>query len=759
VNQLEVLKHVFGFDTFRASQAAIIDNVISGKNTLAIMPTGGGKSLCYQIPALMFYNASMNTQAEHERAAITVVISPLISLMQDQVRQLDELNVAACFLNSTLTTQAYQENVQNIKNGNISLVFLAPETALQSSVLNILDEVSIACIAIDEAHCISEWGHEFRPEYRQLNILIERYQNAVCLALTATATPRVRDDIKRQLSISDESEFISSFDRPNLYIEVVEKADVYQQALDFIDKHPNQSGIIYCQSRSGVNELTQRLVADGYSALAYHAGLKHQQRSDYQEQFVRDDVNIIVATIAFGMGINKPDVRYVLHYDLPKNIESYYQQIGRAGRDGLDADCLLLFGYGDIGKNRFFIDQMQNEQEQRLATMHLNQMLALAETEDCRRLPLLQYFGEQNLEGKCNKCDNCLSEDREQSDLSVAAQKFLSCVYRSGQVFGAGHIIDILRGSSAEKVLQNQHNLLSTYAIGKEYSKKQWMALSRQLIQKGYLRQDEKFGGLKFTPSTEDILKGKKPFLARLQKERVSTRGVISASQPSDIKMGDQDLVNLLKTERKRLADQAKLPPYAIFSDRSLQEMAYYFPHSQTSFLQIHGVGQNKAQKYAEIFLSLIQAYCKEKGITEVENSQAPASKKVKSSASANGQISTKTQNIVRAFENGQSVYALAEQHKVKVNTIYSHLYKYVQLGKALQSSENLLTELALNDDVIEQGFRAFTEHGSERLKPAFDALGEQVDYETLHLLRILYLHNQLVNKPVAKLSTPLNLQ
>ncbi|MGK0372219.1 MAG: ATP-dependent DNA helicase RecQ, partial [Glaciecola sp.] len=478
----KALKEVFGFDHFRASQKHIIDNVLSGTNTLAIMPTGGGKSLCYQIPGIVF-------------DGLTLVISPLISLMQDQVRQLDELNVQACVLNSTLSAQEYQQNIQNIQKGLTKLLFVAPETVLQPAIISVLKEVEVACVAIDEAHCISEWGHEFRPEYRQLHQLVGHFPNAVVIALTATATPRVREDIKRQLLIDDDAEFMASFDRPNLYIEVAHKEQPYQQAKAFIDKHPEQSGIIYCQSRSGVDELANKLQAEGYKALPYHAGLNSQKRSDYQHQFVYDDVNIIVATIAFGMGINKPDVRYVLHYDLPKNIEGYYQQIGRAGRDGLNADCLLLFGYGDTGKIRYFIDQMQDEQQSRLATMHLGQMLALAETEECRRIVLLQYFGETDIQQNCQQCDNCLNEGQEKSDLTVPAQKFLSCVHRTGQRFGASHIVDVLRGSNAEKILQNQHNLLSTYNIGNEFTKKQWMTLARQLIQKGLLSQEETYGG------------------------------------------------------------------------------------------------------------------------------------------------------------------------------------------------------------------------------------------------------------------------
>jgi ATP-dependent DNA helicase RecQ len=338
----QILHSVFGFEQFRAAQQSIIGSVLCYKNTLAIMPTGGGKSLCYQIPALVFNG-------------LTVCISPLISLMQDQVRQLVELDIAACMLNSTLSAEQYETNIKAITNGHIKLLFLAPETALQPTILALLQRANVNCLAIDEAHCISEWGHEFRPEYRQLGRLIEKIPNAVIIALTATATPRVREDIKRQLVIIDDNEFIASFDRPNLMIEVKLKENPYAQTKAFIDNHAQQSGIIYCLSRASVDELTAKLQADGYAALPYHAGLNSAKRSDYQDKFVRDDTDIIVATIAFGMGINKPDVRFVIHYDLPKNIEGYYQQIGRAGRDGLNANCLLLFSYGDTGKSRYFI--------------------------------------------------------------------------------------------------------------------------------------------------------------------------------------------------------------------------------------------------------------------------------------------------------------------------------------------------------------------------------------------------------------------
>jgi ATP-dependent DNA helicase RecQ len=723
-NAQMLLKSVFGFDRFRSTQQGIIESVLDHNNTLAIMPTGGGKSLCYQIPAIVF-------------DGLTLVISPLISLMQDQVRQLVELDIPALVLNSSLSSDEYQSNLESLRDGQVKLLFLAPETALQPNTLSLLQSLHVACIAIDEAHCISEWGHEFRPEYRQLDQLVSRFPNAVTVALTATATPRVREDIKRQLNISNESEFIASFDRPNLYLEVAPKESAYAQTKTFVDKHAKLSGIIYCQSRSGVDELTAKLKQDGYSVLPYHAGLNNQKRASNQEKFVRDDVDIIVATIAFGMGINKPDVRYVVHYDLPKNIESYYQQIGRAGRDGDDADCLLLFGYGDTGKIRFFIEQMNNEHEKRLATMHLNQMLALAETEECRRVPLLQYFGEPEVSETCVKCDNCLNDDKQKSDLTVPAQKFLSCVHRTGQRFGAAHIVDVLRGSNAEKVLQNQHNLLSTYDIGNELNKKQWMTLSRQLIQKKLLRQDEQFGGLKLTQLATDVLKGKVPFFAMLQQATPEKR---PSGSKSDV-IGNSELVAILKTERKKIADHANVPPYAIFADRSIQEMAYYLPHSESSFLQIHGVGSAKLSKYADLFLSIIAEFCSQNSLHEVPNTQS-ASTQVKNEVAKSSSVSSKTKGLVDEFENGTSVAELSRSMKVKENTIYSHLYKYAQMGNRMEKPQRLIDEAKLSEDQVQDGIAAFDDHGSERLKPVYEALNEALSYEQLHLLRVFYLQS-----------------
>lgn len=719
-----ILQDVFGYSAFRPTQQQIIDHVLSGQHTLAIMPTGGGKSLCYQIPALLF-------------DGVTLVISPLISLMQDQVRQLRDLNLPVCELNSSLSAAEYSSNLQAIQQGSVKMVFLAPETLLQESILNTFQQAHIACIAIDEAHCISEWGHDFRPEYRQLGQVASLFPQAIRIGLTATATPRVREDIRQQLGVNNDGEFVASFDRPNLFIEVLPKESPWHQCLQFLQQRQGQSGIIYCQSRSQVDELTQRLQGQGFKAESYHAGLSSQQRSQNQDAFIRDDIHIMVATVAFGMGINKPDVRFVLNYDLPKNIESYYQQIGRAGRDGEPAHCTLLFGYGDTGKVRFFIDQISSDQERRMATLHLDQMLSFAETEDCRRVALLQYFGETPQQSTCEHCDNCTGQQQEKEDLTTAAQKFLSCVYRTRSRFGASHIVDILRGSKAAKVIQNDHHLLSTYNIGLEYSKKQWTALARQLIRQGLLSQDQQFGSLRLTEKAAAVLKGQATFLGRLQEEQSPQRQVETLDE--DV---DQGLFDILRTERKTIADEAGLPPYTVFADKSLKQMASFFPQSETSLLQIHGVGASKLEKYGATFIALIQEYCQTHDIQEVANQQKASSAQIAPPPKA----SPKGESIAADIASGAAVAsadgleALAEQHKIKPKTLIDHLYRYVQAGNTLQQAETLLAWVSLPDDRIEQVMHSFNQQGAERLKPVFEAMQELVSYDDLQVLRVYYM-------------------
>ncbi|UCH97617.1 MAG: DNA helicase RecQ [Candidatus Aminicenantes bacterium] len=599
-----IMKRVFGFDEFRSLQEKVIQNVLNKKDTLVIMPTGSGKSLCYQIPALLFNG-------------LTIVVSPLISLMKDQVEYLRELAVPTALLNSSLDYDEYMQNVSRVRKNEVKLLYVAPETLLKSNILEMLSTIPVDCLAIDEAHCISEWGHDFRPEYRQLAEVRKRFPEAVCMALTATATPRVRKDIANCLEFDQSNEFIDSFDRPNLFIRIFPKRNPFTQVIRFLEKFQNQSGIIYCATRRQVDELSELLANQDFSVRPYHAGLSDEERKENQELFIRDDVQIIVATIAFGMGINKSNIRFVVHYDLPKNIESYYQEIGRAGRDGVNAYCLMLFGYGDIHKVKYFINQKEDDVERRVAYFHLNALLRFVETEVCRRVPMLNYFGEAYTKENCGMCDNCLRKDKELTDITHLATKFLSCVDKTREIFGANHIIDVLRGSKSQKVMKFNHQNLYTYGSGMDLSRKQWFFLSRQLIQKGLLFQDPEYGSLKLTPKGEAVLNGKEKVMGIFKEERVPE---VEAVKNKPAKAGvryqdmeyDRELFEILRQRRKDLANMYNLPPYVIFSDRSLIEMAARFPRTRDSFLSIHGVGEAKLAKYGKIFIGLIDNYCKE---------------------------------------------------------------------------------------------------------------------------------------------------
>jgi ATP-dependent DNA helicase RecQ len=597
-----ILKNVFGYDEFRPFQSQIISNILAKKDVLVVMPTGGGKSLCYQIPAIIF-------------EGLTIVISPLISLMKDQVAQLTQSGVAAAVLNSSLSPSEYRNNVRQVKQKKAKLLYLAPEALLKTGMLELLSSVKVDCLAIDEAHCISQWGHDFRPEYRQLIKARAHIPDAVCAALTATATPRVREDIKASLQLDGGREYVASFNRENLFIQFVPKDNPARQTLRFLQKFENQSGIIYCHSRKQVENLHEILINNGFSAAPYHAGLSDTERNLNQEAFIRDEVQIIVATIAFGMGIDKPNVRFVVHFDLPQNIESYYQEIGRAGRDGLRAHCLLLFSYADVQKIKYFIDQ-KAPAEKRVANIHLSALLRFAETEICRRIPLLHYFGEDYTIEKCDMCDNCLAGEKEQVDLTIAAQKFLSCVKRTGERFGSVHIIDVLRGSKAQKVLQFGHHRLSTYGIGADYSKRQWQQLSRQFLHQGLLQQDMEFGGFKLTDKGWEVLKGQITVRGRLDEGPAFEKFVDAQRRAGDPDV-NQPLFELLRKKRKELADHSGVPPYVIFSDKTLLEMAVIFPKSSESLLTIHGVGAVKCRKFGPVFLDVIKKYCRENQIEE----------------------------------------------------------------------------------------------------------------------------------------------
>ena len=730
-----LLKQIFGYDAFRPLQAEVMGNVLDRRDTLAIMPTGSGKSLCYQIPALLF-------------DGLTVVVSPLISLMQDQVEALRDADVAAAYLNSTLALHEYSMIVDQVRQGQIKLLYVAPETLLLPATLALLDACRVDCLTIDEAHCISQWGHDFRPEYRQLVDVRRRLPDAVCIAVTATATPRVQADIKQSLGFGESDTFLASFDRPNLFLGVQPRQDGPGQVLSFIEDHKEQSGIIYCSTRKEVDSLANILKMRGVSVLPYHAGLDSRTRAQNQRAFVRDQVSVMVATVAFGMGIDKPDVRFIIHYNLPKDLESYYQQIGRAGRDGLRADCLLLFSYADLRTIRFFIDQ-QAPDEQRGASIRLSAMVGFGETDECRRNPLLGYFGETYENGKggddtgCAMCDNCTAEEREQVDLSVPAQKFLSCVYRTKQRFGMVHIIDVLRGSKAKKVIQFGHDKLSTYNIGGEFSKQEWSFLARFFIQKGLLEQDLTHGSLSLTDKGWAVLKGEEKLMGALQPKEETTATITETVEH------DTGLFQRLRTLRRELADGAGLPPYMVFGDRSLMEMAAYFPHSRESFLQMHGVGQAKADRYADAFLPVIREYCAENDLAEKPKSQSTAVAGVAPVRRSGGSSSTgsRTHEVAAAFDDGLTIAAIAQKTGVAERTVISHLWKYLQAGHTL-NPKGFRRESKLNPDTQQRVLAAFAEHGPEFLRPVYDALNQTpdsiiADWDDLHIMRLWFASEQ----------------
>ena len=593
-----ILKNVFGYDDFWPLQESIIAHLLEKRNALVVLPTGGGKSLCYQIPALIY-------------EGLSIVISPLISLMKNQVDELQECGVAALFLNSTLKPDEYRRHVEKLKANRVKLLYLSPEALLSPRTLDLLSTMKVDCIAIDEAHCISEWGHDFRPEYRQLGGLRDLFKDAVCVALTATATRRVRDDIKKSLQIGATEEFVGSFNRPNLFLEVEPKIAPLEQISEFLKSCRNESGIIYCFSRRQTDQLHEFLHGKGYSVRPYHAGLSDEVRTENQDLFVKDDIQIIVATIAFGMGINKPNVRFVIHYDLPKSLETYYQEIGRAGRDGLPARCLMLFGYGDVRNVRYFIRQKTGP-EQVIANILLDTILGYAETELCRRVPLLEYFGEKPDRAACGMCDNCKIEKKDLSDITIPAQMFLSCVKRTGECFGAGHVVDILRGSKSIKVLKFEHDRLSTYGIGKEHSAKQWRHLARQFIRKGLMIQDLEHGALKLTHKAWEVLRGKEAVLGLLEKEAADLAP--RAEAPGQY---DPVLFELLRKKRKEIADRMNIPPYTVFHDRTLKEMAAHLPQTRDGLSRIHGIGAAKLEKYGDVVLDIIRQHCRNHEIAE----------------------------------------------------------------------------------------------------------------------------------------------
>ena len=719
----QALKHYFGYDSFRPGQRSVIEAVLQNQDLMVIMPTGGGKSLCFQLPALM-------------KPGLMVVVSPLIALMQDQVQQLQDNGISATFLNSSLNLAEMRARSHLLMDGHIKLLYVSPERLLSEDfITNFLPQlqqrVGISAFAIDEAHCVSEWGHDFRPEYRQLRQLRDRFPGVAMMGLTATATERVRRDIVQQLQLETPCVHISSFNRPNLYYEVRPKSKNSYPELVKLIQQAQGAAIVYCLSRKKVDDLSYKLKHDGITALPYHAGLNAKTRSDHQNRFIRDDAKVMVATVAFGMGINKPDVRCVVHYDLPRNIEGYYQESGRAGRDGEPAQCVLFYGPGDIKTVEFLIGQKVDpntgsplEEEQRIATQQLRRVVNYAEATECRRIIQLGYFGEA-FPGACGACDNCCFP-KPIADWSIEAQKFLSCVGRfaqKGQNFGIAHTIDVLRGSKGEKVLKNQHNKLSTYGIGKDRSQDEWRVLARSLIHQGLVEEaTDGYSVLRLNDLSWEVLRKQRPVMIAITPAKAE-KGSLEAVPANAIET--EALYDRLQKLRKRLADEQFVPPYVVFPNSSLKLMAQLQPQTLEQFSQISGVGARKLDQYGDEFLAEIQGFCRE--LDAAAKPSAPTS-------ASYTQLQT-----LELYQQGVPPAEIADRRNLRLTTVMDHLAVLLELGHPID-----LTALVAGDRQ-EKIQVALATVGAESLSNLREFLGQEIyGYDEIKLVRAQWRRSRL---------------
>ena len=702
----QVLKHQFGFDSFRMNQEAVISAVLARRDAVVLMPTGGGKSLCYQIPALVM-------------DGLTVVISPLIALMKDQVDGLRANGIEASFLNSTQTASEQVEVFQKVRSGDLRLLYVAPERLLQSGdrFLDFLRGTNISLFAIDEAHCISSWGHDFRPEYLKLATLKREFPDIPLIALTATADKLVRKDIVERLAIDDAEVFVSSFNRPNIYYAVEPKRNSYGQLLRFLDKRKDQSGIIYCLSRNSVDSLAADLRDEGFSALAYHAGLDKQTRDRSQTSFLNDETKIIVATIAFGMGIDKSNVRFVVHMDLPKNIESYYQETGRAGRDGLESEALLFYSWGDVSKLKGFVEVEGNTAQSSIMLKKLDVMAKYGDLKSCRRKFLLNYFSE-DLNEDCGNCDNCTREV-ERFDGTVIAQKALSAVYRTGQRFGLSYLVDFLRGSQSQNI-RDEHKNLKTYGIGADLPKQTWFDHFKDLIAQGYLAQTEgTYPVIVLTEKSSDVLSGKiKVELIKVTvKEEKKPKLVPEVSLPYIKELFDE-----LRNVRTAFATRESVPPYVVFSDATLVEMATYLPQLDWEMRKISGVGDLKMEKYGADFLRAIRDYClKNNLVSRIDLKSPKRANRQRTKRDATGKDTYRIS--FELFRDGRSIEEIARERGLQPSTVGSHLARFVTTGE-IQLHELVPLHKV---ETIRNAVLKFNDGGA--LSPIKEFLGDDYSY------------------------------
>ena len=696
----EILKATFGYDNFRHSQQEIIQQLLDGNDALVLMPTGGGKSLCFQIPALV-------------RSGTAIVISPLIALMQDQVDALRQLGVKAAFLNSSQSFSEAQSIEQQLINNDLDLLYVAPERLLTNQMLALLDRCQLSLFAIDEAHCVSQWGHDFRPEYQKLKILHERFPTIPRIALTATADQRTREEIISQLKLENAGVYINSFDRPNINYAITEGNNPKQRLWKFLEeKHPQDAGIVYCLSRKKVEAIAEWLSDQGRVALPYHAGLSQELRQKNQQRFLREEGVIIVATIAFGMGIDKPDVRFVAHLNLPKSIEAYYQETGRAGRDGEQAHAWMAYGLQDVITLRQFMqDSKANEMHKRVEHHKLESMLGLCELITCRRHALLTYFEETSKE-KCGACDNCLNPP-EKWDGSEAAQKALSSIYRTEQRFGVNYIVDILLGKTDERIQRNGHDQISTFAIGKEFSNAEWRSIFRQLIALGYIDIDmERHGALQLTEKCRSILRGEQKL--DLRKQTKEEKPAKEKKQKSSVRPQDEPLWEALRSLRLELAEESGVPPFVIFHDSTLQEMVKKRPQTSDDMRRISGVGEQKLARYGQKYLKEIAKF----PLDELLNNN----------------LSATVNETLILYQQGVAIDQIAQQRDVKETTIYSHLADAIEVG-LLDVRDVIDLEDEEFDEII-FSIEALEDEEKGRLKPVYEELDQEYDYGVLRCVQ-----------------------
>ena len=707
---LNLLKTHFGYDQFRPLQEKIINNVLAKRDTLVLMPTGGGKSLCYQLPALKF-------------SGITLVISPLIALMKDQVDSLQANGVSAEFVNSTLPYDEIERIQMRAQEGKIKILYLAPERLSLGQFGEFLKSIEVSLIAIDEAHCISEWGHDFRPDYRSLKNLRNIFPEVPMMALTATATKRVRKDIIEQLELKNGQSFMASFNRPNLTYIVKPKDRAFENLAILLEKYKGESVIIYCFSRKNTENLAEDLRYEGFKAAAYHAGLEQNERREVQDKFIKDEIDIIVATIAFGMGIDKPDIRLVVHHNLPKTLEGYYQETGRAGRDGLPSECVLFYSYGDKAKQGYFISQIEDKVEQQNAYAKLTQVIDFCELATCKRKYLMEYFGETWKKDNCKGCDSCLTP-RAEFDATEITQKILSAVIRTEQYFGSSHIIMILTGSKSKKIRDFNHDTLTVYGIVNDFSRAELRDIISQLIKRELLMQEvSKYPILKMTNKGYLFLKNRE----NINLAKSSETDIETSKQEKSLRY-NEELFENLRTLRKKLADEKGVPPFIIFSDVALQEMACYLPQSMDSFAKISGVGKEKLAQFGEKFLKIIIKFTKENKLEEKTISKFKTRTKNRA-VRRSGSTYNETKKMIL---EKMSIAEVAKSRGITEGTVLSHLEKLINTGEQVDI-EYLKPDRRRLDKIQE----AFRKSEQLNLSPVKEILGEKYSYDELRLARL----------------------